>query len=252
MTTIEPLIDLQTRFCAWLREGDEDVAARLAPALGVGPGLTVYQNNYRVALVEALRETYPRAVLWLGDAAFEAVAARYIDAHPPSHWTLDAYGLGFSDMLHANADAIAGDLAAIDRAVGDVFVGPDAVPVQADALAQIDWDTAVIRLVPSLVLLPITTNADALWLALANDDAVPDPLYDTEPATLILWRQGFEPVMRRVDPVEAAMLHHSIAGASFAAICGELAETGDQAEAVTAAGTVLGRWLGEGLIAGFN
>jgi hypothetical protein len=35
---------------------------------------------------------------------------------------------------------------------------------QAAALAQIDWDVAVIRLVPSLVLMPTTTNADAPWL----------------------------------------------------------------------------------------
>jgi hypothetical protein len=237
--TIEPLHDLQTRFCAWLREGDEDLAAQLAPAIGVGPGLTVYQNNYRVALMEALRETHPRAVLWLGDDAFEAVAAHYIDAWPPSHWTIDAYGAGFPAMLR-------------DRADGDVFVGPDAVPAQAEALAQIDWDVAVIRLVPSLVLLPITTNADALWLALANEDAVPNPVYAADPATLMLWRQGFEPVMRRVDRSETAMLYGTRAGASFAAICAELAQTCDEAEAATAAGTVLGRWLGESLIAGFD
>jgi len=32
----------------------------------------------------------------------------------------------------------------------------------------------------------------------------------------------------------------------------QLAETGDEAEAVTTAGTVLGRWLGESLIAAFD
>ncbi|WP_428334691.1 DNA-binding domain-containing protein [Novosphingobium sp.] len=247
----EPLADLQTRFCAWLREGDEDLAARLAPALRVGPGLTVYQNNYRTTLVEALRETHPRALLWLGDAAFESIAARFIDAQPSSHWTIDAYGAGFPALLHKTAGAIAAELAAIDRAVGEVFVGPDAVPVQADALADVDWDGAVIRLVPSLVVLPIATNADALWLALANGDAVPAADH-AAPGTLMLWRQGFEPVMRRLDGGEAVMLERSIAGASFAAICEELAQSGDEAAAVTAAGTVLGRWLGESLIAGFD
>jgi len=252
MTTIEPLIDLQTRFCAWLREGDEDVAAHLATVLAVGPGLAVYQNNYRVALIDALRQTHSRAVLWLGDAAFEAVAAQYIDTQPPSHWTIDAYGAGFPALLRERSDAIAADLAAIDRAVGDVFARADAMLAQAAALAQIDWDGAVIRLVPSLVLMPITTNADALWLALASDDALPDPVYAAPPATLMLWRQGFEPVMRRLDPTESVMLNCSLAGASFATICEELAQTGDEAGAVTAAGTVLGRWLGESLIAGFD
>lgn len=247
----EALIELQTRFCAWLREGDEDVATRMVPALGVGPGLTVYQNNYRSALVEVLREAHPRALLWLGDADFEALAAQYIDARPPAHWTIDAYGAGFPALLRDGADAVAGDLAAIDRAVGDVFVARDAVPAQAGALADVDWDAAVIRLVPSLVLLSISTNADVLWLALANEDAVPDPDYAAPPATLMVWRQGFEPVMRRVDAGETRMLERSLAGISFAAICEEMAAAGDADAAVTAAGTVLGRWLGEGLIAGF-
>ena len=89
-------------------------------------------------------------------------------------------------------------------------------------------------------------------MALTNEDALPDPVYAAPPATLMLWRQGFEPVMRRLDPTESVMLNCSLAGASFATICEELAQTGDEAEAVTTAGTVLDRWLGKGLTAGFD
>lgn len=242
------LMAVQQRFCAWLVEPDEDRAAQIAAPLGVGPGLVVYQNNYRVALVDALREIHPRAAVWLGDAAFEAAAARYIDAHPPSSWTIDAYGERFPEALR-DVDPAAADLAAIDRAIGEAFVAADAVPAEAAVLAKVDWDAAVIRLVPSLVTLPVATNADAVWLALAKDEAVPDAAQ--KPGTVLVWRQGFEPVMRRADAVEALVLRRSLAGASFAAICEELAAGSDEAEAVTGAGTVLGRWLGEGLIAGF-
>ena len=249
MTAIVPLAELQRRFCAWLREGDEDVAARLAETLNVGAGLSVYQNAYRVSLVEALCETHRRAALWLGEAAFEAAAARYIDAEPPSSWTIDAYGAGFPAALRAD-DPVAADLAAIDRAVGDVFVGADAIPVSAAALAEVDWQTAVIRPVPALALVPIQTNADALWLALAGEETVP-AAKNGDTATLMVWRQGFEPVMRRADPVECAILRASLAGIGFARICEELADESDEADAVTRAGTVLGRWIGEGLIADF-
>jgi len=243
------LVELQQRFCAWLIEPDEDRAAQIAAPLGVGPGLVVYQNNYRVALVDALREIHPRAAAWLGDAAFEAAAARYIDAYPPSSWTIDAYGERFPEFLRGD-DVVAADLAAIDRAIGEVFVAADAVPAEAAMLAEVDWDTAVIGLVPSLVTLAIASNADVVWLALAKDDVVPDAA-DGD-GTVLVWRQGFEPVMRRADGVELLMLERSRTGVSFAAICEELAVGRDEAEAVTLAGTVLGRWLGEGLIAGFD
>jgi hypothetical protein len=242
------LAELQQRFCAWLVEPDEERAAATAASLGVGPGLAVYQNNYRVALVDALREIHPRAAAWLGDDNFAAVAAHYIDAHPPTHWTIDAYGAGFPAALR-DIDPVAAELAAIDRVTGEAFVAADAAPVTAAALADVDWERAVIRPVPSLALVPIATNADALWLALANDQIVPAPA--EAPATLMVWRQGFEPVMRRADPVETLMLRRSLDGASFAAICEELAAGCDEAEAVNRAGTVLGRWLGEGLIAEF-
>jgi hypothetical protein len=240
--------DLQQRFCDWLVEPDEDRAAEIAAPLGVGPGLVVYQNNYRVALIAALREIHPRAAAWLGNAAFDAAAARYIDAQPPTHWTIDAYGVGFPAALRGG-NPVAADLAAIDRAIGDAFVAADAVPVTAAALVDVDWEQAVIRPVPSLALVPIATAADALWLTLAISETGPDPA--DAPGTLMVWRQGFEPVMRRADPVEALMLRRSLAGVGFAAICEELAADSDEAQAVNRAGTVLGRWLGESLIAGF-
>lgn len=244
-----PLAETQAQFCAWLRETDEERGAELARALGVGPAITVYQNNYRVSLVEALREGHPRLAAWLGEAAFDAAAAHQIDSHPPSSWTLDAYGSEFPAVLAAlwPEDPVPADLAAIDRAIGEAFVAPDADPVDAAALAAVDWDTAVITPVPSLRQIMVGSNADALWLALAADEPAPDA--EAAPGLVLVWRQGFEPVMRRADADEARMLRAVADGQGFGAICAGFAEVGDPAEAVTRAGTVLGRWLAEGLIA---
>lgn len=249
MTAILPLADLQLRFCAWLRETDEDRARELAAPLHVGPAITVYQNNYRVSLVEALREGHPRLAAWLGDAAFDAAAAHQIDAHPPASWTLDVYGTQFADVLAAlwPDDPVPADLARIDRAVGEAFVAEDAAPLDPAALAAIDWDNARITLVPSLRPVPVASNADALWLALVSED--PLPTAEPQDGLVLVWRQGFEPVMRRADADEVAMLHAIGEGQTFGAICTGFAEHGDPAAAVTRAGTVLGRWLGESLIA---
>ncbi|EGD58052.1 hypothetical protein Y88_0104 [Novosphingobium nitrogenifigens DSM 19370] len=254
--TILPLAELQRRFCAWLREPDEDRASEQAAVLGVGPGLSVYQNNYRVTLVEALRETHGRAALYLGESDFDAAAAHHVDARPPSSWTLDAYGDGFPDTLTAlwPDRPEAGELAMIDRAVGDTFVAPDAEPIAPAALGEVDWDTARITLVPSLLLLEIATNADELWLALthdegAHDEGSPASQILPQPQTLVIWRQGFEPVLRRADAMETRVMRQCAQGLTFAEICADLAGDHDEDVAVNMAGTLLGQWLGEGLVA---
>lgn len=240
------LLALQRDFRDWLVTGEDSAAA----ALGGGPGTLVYQNNYRTALLSSLAETFQRLVLWQGEDAFETAAARYIDARPPSSWTLDAYGEHFADFVATlwPDDPEVAEIAMIDWTVGQVFVGPDAEALQAEALAVTDWEAAVIRAVPSLIMLPIRTNADAIWQALAAQET-PPPADLTEPgAALLVWRQGLEPVFRRAEPHERDVLTWSAAGDGFAAVCARLADALGEEAAVTTAGTLLGRWLAEGMV----
>ena len=249
------LLALQRGFRDWLVSADESAAA----ALGGGPGTLVYQNNYRTALVSSLAETFQRLALWLGNEAFESAAARYIDARPPSSWTLDAYGEDFTDFIATlwPDDPEVAEIALIDWTVGQVFVSPDAAALAPEALAPealtvADWETAVIRAVPSLLVLPITTNADAIWQALATGEAPPPEEMAERGTALLVWRQGLEPVFRRADEHERDVLAWSAAGQGFAAICERLAASLGEEAAVTTAGTLLGRWLAEGMVAAVN
>jgi hypothetical protein len=241
------LLALQRDFRDWLVTGEDSAAA----ALGGAPGTLVYQNNYRTALVSSLAETFQRLALWLGDEAFESAAARYIDARPPSSWTLDAYGEDFTDFVATlwPDDPEVAEIALIDWTVGQVFVGPDAAALLPEALAVADWETAVIHAVPSLLVLPIRSNADAIWQALATGETPPVPEPAEPGSALLLWRQGLEPVFRRAEAHERDVLAWSAAGDGFAAICERLAATLGEDAAVTAAGTLLGRWLGEKMVA---
>lgn len=245
------LAAVQQDFRDWLVLADADAAARLAP--GGSPGLAVYQNNYRVSLMDSIAASFERLAAWLGDERLAAAAAHYIDRHPPHAWTLDAYGRDFAAFLadHHAADPEITDLAAIDWAIGEAFVAADADPVDAAALGAVDWDSAAIRPVPSLRTLAVTTNADDLWRALARGETPPRAEYRHE-GLLLVWRQGFDPVMRRADPVEIRLVEESLRGTSFARICEGLAETMGEGGAVQAAGAVLGRWVGEGLVAALD
>lgn len=241
------LLALQRQFRDWLVTGEEGAAE----AIGGGAGPFVYQNNYRTALVASLAETFQRLALWLGDEAFESAAARYIDARPPSSWTLDGYGEHFPDFVDKlwPDDPEVAEVARIDWLVGQVFVGPDAAALRPEALAVADWETALIRVVPSLLVLPIATNADAIWRALAAGESPPGAEIAQDGSAILVWRQGLEPVFRRVEPYERDVLGWSAAGEGFAAICERLAATLGEEAAVTTAGTMLGRWLGEELVA---
>jgi hypothetical protein len=137
----------------------------------------------------------------------------------------------------------------IDWTVGQVFVGPDAEALRPEALAVTDWETAVIRAVPSLLVMLISTNADAIWQALATEEAPPPAEMAERGTALLVWRQGLEPVFRRAEAHERDVLAWSAAGEGFAAVCARLADTLGEEAAVTTAGTLLGRWLAEGMIA---
>ena len=77
------LRDLQRHFAAFLTQGDPFPGADTR-------GMAVYANNYRSQLIAALTDTFEKTRLWLGDAAFADAAARYVDTHAQSAWTLDA------------------------------------------------------------------------------------------------------------------------------------------------------------------
>jgi hypothetical protein len=155
------------------------------------------------------------------------------------------------------ADAEVGELARLEWGLAEIFVVADCKPVTPGAVdqsdwQQIDWDRAVLHLVPSFTLLPVTTNAAAIWTAISN--RLPPPpaaLLDTR-VQLALWRNGFTPSFRTLDPTEAAALERVAGGITFGALCALLIERCGAEEGPQRAGTWLGQWLRDGLIASVN
>ena len=242
------LAEMQSGFGAWLR-GDEAVAGRLAV---VDPrGLTIYQNNYRTQLMTCLEESFPHTLAWLGEAGFRASAARHIDAVPPHDWTLDAYALGFPAGLHGQFpdDPEIAELAALELALGEAFVAGDAAALAPEALGEVDWDHARLRLVPSARLLDIASNAAAIWSALANGEDPPAAMPLADPALVVVWRQGFTCCFREAAPAERDWLPRLAKDApGFGDICARLAVDMGEGEAIACAGGLLARWVQDGLL----
>lgn len=241
------LATLQAAFGRWLREECPDAAARL----GGGPGLDVYLNNYRSQLIAALEAGFPQLRRYLGETAFLAAAAHHIEASPPRAWTLDAYGGDFAQTIAAlhGEDPAASDLAALEWALAQAFVADDAAPVAIEALGAVDWESARFRFVPSLMLLPIASNAGDIWQALVDAVAPPATCRTPAPAHLLLWRRGFQPQFRTAAPGEADAIALLRGGASFGDLCAGLGARHGAERGATLAGGWLGSWLREGLIA---
>lgn len=242
------LLAMQRDFRAWLSESSEDAAARIGE--GARPGLEIYHNNYRAALTSCLAETFERVHLWVGDERFWATTAAHIDVTPPQAWTLDAYARDFPetlDLLFRDDPEIA-ELGWLDLALSEAFVGPDAAPVDPAELGQVDWDKAVLRLSPTLATKDFRSNAAAIWSALSAREMPPAAGLLPEPVTMLVWRKGLTPCFRTAEPGEAKAVALARSGTGFAAICAAMIDLLGEEDGVAAAGQLLGRWIGDGLV----
>jgi hypothetical protein len=248
------LLDMQRSFRDWLTAESNEAAARLGST--AAPGLAVHLNTYRSQLLACLGETFGVVRAWLGETAFEAAAATHIDRVPPSSWTLDAYAHDFPDTLNDlyPADPEVGELARLERVLAAIFVVTDCTPVTPGSLdqadwEQIDWDQAIVHLVPGFTLLPVTTNAAAIWSAISNG-LPPPPVASLDlPALLAVWRNGFTPTFRTLDPAEAVALEQIAGGITFGSLCALMVERCGAVEGPQLCGAWLGQWLRDGLIA---
>jgi hypothetical protein len=247
---------LQRDFHLWLTGANADAAARLAGAEpgAESPGLAVYQNNYRAQLVGCLQVSYPKLRTHMGEDAFLHAAVRHIGTHPPHAWTLDAYADDFGATLESlfpdNPDLH--ELAWIELALGAAFVAADAPPLTAADLADVDWDSARLALSPSLRMRSASTNAADIWHALENGTRPPESQMLAEPASLLVWRSGYQCSLRTADALERDALAALKVHGSFAALCEMLARRLGEEQGLARAGALLAGWIGSGMLTGIG
>ena len=242
------LATLQREFRSWLTVEAGDAATRLG--VSAQAGLAVYLNNYRGQLMACLRENYPAVRAWLGDAAFDRAAATHIDRQPPHSWTLDAYAVEFPETLEIlyPDDPEVTDLARLECDLALAFVGRDSRALSLTAVANTDWDSAILVTVPTFSLLSVTTNAAAIWSAIKSEQTPPAAAILDEPAVIAIWRKDYTATFRTLDPVEALALFMVSDGRTFGEICLAVVHEVGEVDGPQVAGNLLGRWITDGLI----
>lgn len=251
------LAAMQTAFLAQIR--DESLPLPAGWNDRAAAGMAIYRNNYRTALVDALRETYTRTARWVGDDAFRQAAAHHLILLPSASWTLDAAGLEFDQTLAEvfAQDPEVSELAWTEWAMLQVFGARDAEPLDAASFAaatagfgEAEWDGLRLHFLPRLATRLITQDLPAIWqqLEAADTDFVPLDAPLAAPLACHVYREGEQPVFVTAPAYEYGALTAMLADASFGAVCELLAQQLGPDAAAQEAGAMLGRWLHQGLI----
>ena len=113
-------------------------------------------------------------------------------------------------------------------------------------------DHALLRFVPTLRVVPVTTNCGAIWMALTAGNTPPGVERLSAGAAMRIWRVGFSSHFCTIDAIEQRAIALVQNGASFGSVCNTLAEGRDPARVAEAAGQLLAVWLRDGMIAAID
>jgi hypothetical protein len=247
-----PLRDLQALFWRTLNGASEPALEGVVvstPGLAAAERLDIYGRMYFWRLHDALAEDFEKTAAALGER-FADVVRGYLADHPSGHPSVRHLGRDFAGFLAARppdgAPMWLADLARLEWARVEVFDAPDADPIRADDLRAIDgaeWPALTLRPTAALELIESPWPLHEIW----RDGGAPSPA-DT---SLRVWRESGAVYHCAMDPLERDALVRLRSGASFADICEALAHLEPDAAAAEA-GSILARWLDDGLIVGLS
>jgi hypothetical protein len=249
---------LQDAFQRYLLKGDTEIGAHVVGTqrVPVEIRLSIYGDGYRLRLIEALAATYPVLAELLGEADFQALGVRYVNANESTFPSIRYYGDKLADFLAAHADyeraPILAELARWEWAMAAVFDAADAEPIDTGVFSQVapeDWSELRFQWSPSVQVLELEWNVPELWKAVTENTERPDPGLKPDRGSWVLWRRDLQIYFRPLANEEAAVIAASRAGQSFGELCELLCVHLDEQQAPAHAAGFLRGWVESGLIA---
>lgn len=251
------LKELQARFQAGIVSGKDDVLGDVNDSGREDREVLfgVYRNAYVLRLAEILGNEFEITHSYLGDEFFDKLARAYIAAHPSNQTNARWFGRHLPEFARSDeffsAHREVAELAALEKALGDAFDGPDAIPVTIEEIAAVppeDWAMLVFSPHPTAIRLRGTTNAPEIWMALNNDEAPPEARKLPEPQTVMVWRQELTARFRSFEAEEAMMWIEASKGVRFGVLCEMVATFGGADDAELRAATYLKNWIDTGML----
>jgi hypothetical protein len=211
--------------------------------------IEIYSSAYIQRLLAVMREDFPATVVVLGDETFGRVVREYLAAYPPGEPTVFGVGRALPRFLreHHEIEKYVADLAALERLTIEVFHGPYAPALNAEAMSVIAperWAPLKMRTHPALKLIDCDYEVGPLLRAIAEGGAWTRP--PAARSSIVVWRQDAQVFYRTLEPGERAALALAAGGATFAEICATASEK-IEGDAVETINRMLARWLSDGL-----
>lgn len=216
--------------------------------------LDIYAHMYYARLLEILVAEYPVTRQVLGPAAFTRIAREFVARHPSRSRTLNLLSAKFPGFLarrlpRGRRNALAVDVARIERAMEDVFDAPLAEPLTAAQFAAIgasEWGRVRLLVNPALRLLDLKYPANDYMNAVR---AGKRPRIPRARRTLaIVYRRAFRVFRRDQQPAQWRLLAALASGRNLAQAV-RAATRGRRLSAERLAAT-LGGWFREWAAAG--
>lgn len=154
---------LESAARAGIAQVDPDTIEEVVPASRQMSGaerLNVYSRSYILRLVEILEGDFPALRFALGPDRFDVLARDYLARHPSRHWNLNMLGEAMPEYVRDEAPDMEhreflAELAALERAIEEVFDAKRAQPADVDELLNVPadrWGEARLRFVPAFRL----------------------------------------------------------------------------------------------------
>jgi hypothetical protein len=239
---------------------ERDLGARGLDAIVLGDDrlsaearVDIYANMYFYRILDAIKEDFPATLAVLGVDNFHNLVTGYLLEYPPTEPSISHCGQHLADYLHdhplrENAPFVA-DLAKLERAVVEVFHGPDAAALEHDSLRAIapeGWPAMKLAIQPSAQILALDWRVSQLLRAV--EEQRPWKPAERGAVKVLVWRRNARVFYRDLDRDEADALEAASRGATFAEICEIVAASAGDPDPVAAMNRTLARWLSDGLL----
>ncbi len=190
------------------------------------PRFSVYRNNVRAAMINALRVRYPVIEQLTGMEFFAAMAGEFSATNRPASAVLIGYGAEFADFIAGYPPAsplpYLADVARLESSWWRAYHAADAAPLAAAdfaAVAPEAWADSRFIFHPSLSLLSSEFAAGSIWEA--HHGGPPMANIETGVPEFILVARPFaDVVLRRITPEAHDFIGRLMAGDTL----GEVAE----------------------------
>jgi hypothetical protein len=241
-----PLDALQSSFAASIRRSvavaDQPGGPTLAGDIAAGNArlsptaqLEVYREQFWLRHVGALEEDFVTLVHLLGHDRFHALAERYLEAHPPTAFSLRDLGADMGSFVASHpdysGDPLLVDCARLEWAFVEAFDAADAPPLDAAALTSIPedaWSGARLTLHPSVQRVALAHPTHDYRAAVRAGSDPPRP--DAVPTHVVVYRGPETLQYIDIEPLAFELLDHLARGETLGDAC-EAVAVGEGLEA---------------------